>query len=333
MALWPSLSLCMSTSARPKSPDFLAKLAPRLARYPTRRKYLIGVSGGRDSMVLLRALFDLGYRKLVVCHLDHGLRGAQSRADAAFVQKQAAKLGLACESARADTLARAEEYRESTELAARELRYDFFAACAKKHRCPTLFLAHHAGDQVETVLFNFLRGTGSAGLSGMRAESTRGSLTLVRPLLGITRPEIDDYVAATKTRFREDATNAEQIATRNKLRIAVIPAIRSALGDSFEAAILRAAEISAEEHDWMEAQLPPLTERLSTRVLHDLAPALRRRFVHRWLKKHGIPEAGFQETARVLTLLNDGSGPAKVSLPGNWQARRRSGELFLEPSL
>lgn len=281
-------------------------------------------------MALLRALPELGYRKLVVCHLDHGLRGAQSRSDAAFVRRQAEKLGFPCESARADTLSRAKERRESTELAARELRYAFFADCARKHRCRTLFLAHHAGDQVETVLFNFLRGTGSAGLSGMRRETSRDGLTLLRPLLGLTRREIDDYVAVTKTPYREDATNAEQIATRNKLRLAVIPAIRSVLGDSFEAAILRAAEISAEEHDWMEAQLPPLTERLATRALHDLAPALRRRLVHRWLKKHGIPEAGFQETARVLTLLNDGSGPAKVSLPGNWQARRRSGDLFLE---
>jgi tRNA(Ile)-lysidine synthase len=323
----------MSTSARAKSPDLLAKLAARLGDYPIRRKYLIGVSGGRDSMLLLRALHALGYQKLVVCHLDHGLRGAQSRADAAFVAREAKKLDLPVEIKHADTKSRARENQESIELAARELRYAFFADCARRQRCRTLFLAHHAGDQVETVLFNFLRGTGSAGLSGMKFSSPRDGLTLVRPLLGVTRREIDDYVTTAKIRFREDPTNAEQIATRNKLRLGVIPAIRAALGDSFEAAILRTAEISAEEHAWMESQLPELTERLSTRALAPLHPALRRRLVHRWLRKQGIPEAGFQETARVLTLLNDGSGPAKVSLPGNWQARRRSGELFLEPSL
>jgi tRNA(Ile)-lysidine synthase len=164
----------------------------------------------------------------------------------------------------------------------------------------------------------------------MRPESSRDGLTLLRPLLLVPRAQINAYVAGDKITFREDATNAEQFATRNKLRLSVIPAIQDAMGASFEAAILRSSEILSEENEWMDSLLPPFAEKLSTRELIAMHAALRRRVVLRWLKSLGIPESGFQETVRVLSLLNDGSGPAKVSLPGNWQARRRSGEIFLE---
>ncbi len=330
MALWPCLSLCMSTSARARFPDLFAKLAGGLTSHSLRRKYLIGVSGGRDSIALLHALHELGYHKLVVCHLDHGLRGLASRGDAAFVRRRAEKLGYAYLADRAETKRMASEKRQSLELAGRQLRYEFFAKCARQHRCHKIFLAHHSGDQVETVLFNFFRGTGAAGLAGMRAESSREGLTLLRPFLGVSRSEINAYAAGEKITFREDATNAEQFATRNKLRLSVIPAIREAMGASFEAAILRTSEIMLEENEWMESLLPPFSEKLPSRELKAMPAALRRRVVLRWLKILGVPEAGFQETARVLSLLNDGSGPAKVSLPGNRQARRRSGEIFLE---
>jgi len=320
----------MSTSARARFPDFFARLTRGLAGHSPRSKYLIGVSGGRDSIALLHALHELGYRKLVVCHLDHGLRGAASRGDATFVRRRAEKLGYTFATERVETKRIASEQKQSIELAARQLRYGFFAKCARAHRCRRILLAHHAGDQVETVLFNFFRGTGAAGLTGMRLESTRDGLTLLRPLLGVPRNQINEYVTAEKITFREDATNAEQFATRNKLRLSVIPAIREAMGASFEAAILRTSEIMLEENEWLDAQLPPFAEKLPSLELAALPAALRRRVVLRWLKILGVPEAGFQETARVLSLLNDGSGPAKVSLPGNWQARRRSGEIFLE---
>lgn len=320
----------MSTSARARFPEFFTRLAQGLTAHSTRSKYLIGVSGGRDSIALLHALHELGYRKLIVCHLDHGLRAAASRGDATFVRRRAEKLGYVFETERAETKRIASQQKQSIELAARQLRYAFFAKCARQYRCSKILLAHHAGDQVETVLFNFFRGAGAPGLTGMRPVSTRDGLTLLRPLLGVPRERINEYVAGAKITFREDATNAEQIATRNKLRLSVIPAIRDAMGVSFEAAILRTAEIMAEENEWMDSQLPPFSQKLPSRELAAMPAALRRRVVLRWLKMRGVPEAGFQETARVLSLLNDGSGPAKVSLPGNWQARRRSGEIFLE---
>src|SRR5438034_7286017 len=117
-----------------------------LRRFPSGARYLIGVSGGRDSVVLLDAIADLDYRKLIVCHLDHQLRGRSSRADARFVEKLAAKydVDLAMESADVRTLAKRNKM--SIETAGRETRYKVFAKIAHKRRCGTIFLAHHADE-------------------------------------------------------------------------------------------------------------------------------------------------------------------------------------------
>ncbi len=301
-----------------------------LAAYSPRKKYLIGVSGGRDSMALLHALHAVGYRKLVVCHLNHGLRGASARADSDLARRAALRLGLAFESAKVEAQKCAILQKCSLELAARELRFAFFSQCARKHRCPRLVLAHHADDQIETCLFNFLRGAGAAGLAGIKPVSRRAGLEIIRPLLGISRDEITAYAKQEKLSWREDASNQSRAHTRNRLRLAVLPAITKALGSSHRAAILRAAEILREEDAWMESLVPPVSERLACKSLAAMPEALRRRLVLRWLQKHNVPEAGFQETIRTLSLLNNGSGPARVSLPGNFQARRRAGEIFLE---
>ena len=299
-----------------------------LARYPRGRTYLVGVSGGRDSMALLHALKRLGFQKLIVCHLDHGLRGKKSRGDAKFVTKQAALLGCEVEAARARTKEFAKATGRSLEAAARELRRAFFLECTKRRRCRRLLIAHHADDQVETCLFNFLRGSGAAGLAGIRPESTQGGLRIIRPMLEIPRDEISAFVAANKIPFREDHTNAELEHTRNRIRNLVIPAIAKAFGESFRGAVLRASHIFRIEDEWMESQTPEVAQALSCSVLRVMPEALRRRTVLRWLRRSAVPEPGFVETLRVLSLL-DTAGPAKVSLPGNLHARRRAGEIFL----
>ncbi len=281
-------------------------------------------------MVLLHVLKELGFQKIVVCHLDHTLRGRVSAADGQFVARQAQKLGCKLEQACAHTSDYAAQTKKSLELAARGLRQTFFEACAKRRRCSNLLLAHHADDQVETCLFNFLRGTGAAGLGGMRPVTTMGRLTVWRPLLGVTRAEIIRYQESRRIAHREDASNAETLHTRNKLRHGVIPAIEAVFGPSFSGAVLRAAEILREEEDWMSSLVPAPVKELSCKELRAMHPALRSRTVLRWLRAAGIPEAGRQETLRVLLLLEPDGSPAKVSLPGKSHARRRNGVLFLE---
>jgi len=313
--------------SRPRALD--AAVAAALAAYPRSRTFLVGVSGGRDSMALLHALKRLGFRKLVVCHLDHGLRGKWSRGDAGFVAKQAGLLGLDLESARARTGEFAKATGRSIEAAARELRRAFFLECSRRRHCRRLLLAHHADDQVETCLFNFLRGSGAAGLAGMKPESTRDGLRIIRPMLEISRGEITADVAAHKIPFREDHTNAEIEHTRNRIRNLVIPAIDGAFGESFRQAVLRASHIFRQEDEWLESQTPEFSKTLSCAALRAMPAALRHRAVLRWLRRSGVPEPGFFETRRALTLLDAREGPAKVSLPGNFHARRRSGEIFL----
>ena len=330
MARSNSPSRCTPILGPPRLNDLPARLSHALTAYPPEKKYLIGVSGGCDSMVLLHALHTLGYRKLIVCHLNHGLRGASSRADATLVRKAAARLGLDFESSKVAVKPFALSQKYSLETAGRELRFTFFTRCARKHRCPRILLAHHADDQIETGLFNFLRGTGAAGIAGIKPVSRRAGLEIIRPLLGLSRDEISVCAMKKKIPWREDASNTSRTHTRNRLRHDILPAITKALGTSYRTAILRAAEILREEDAWMESLVPPVTKRLSCKELLVMPEASRRRTVLRWLKKRGVPEAGFQETIRTLCLLNDGSGPAKVSLRGNFQARRRTGKIFLE---
>jgi len=286
-------------------------------------------------VALLHLLVDAGYRNLVVAHFNHRLRGKASEGDAAFVEKLAAKLDLPCEIGEGDVRKLASSRKCSLETAAREARYSFLAAVAKKQRTRMVVLAHHADDQVETCLFNFLRGSGIAGLSGMKARSKRTvggiELELLRPLLPIPKLELLGYLKERKIRFREDATNAVADASRNKLRLKVVPLIEELLGPSFKGSIVRNASLLADEEDLLSTLTLPIArhEKLRVKLLRELHPALRRRVLHAWLKNRGIDEPGFAEVERVASLL-DPEGPAKINLPGNRHARRRSGVLFIE---
>jgi tRNA(Ile)-lysidine synthase len=311
-------------------------LADLKAALPGPKRALVAVSGGRDSVALLHGLHALGWKKLTVVHLDHQLRGRVSRADAKFVERLAAKLGFRSVSGRADVRGYAAERGISIETAARELRHVLLAGVARRERCRDVLLAHHAEDQVETCLFNFLRGSGAAGLAGMRAETTLevGSVRLRvrRPMLKIRRAAIDAFLSSRRIRWREDASNRSPEHTRNRLRIRILPALAEEFGPSFPDAILRAAEILAVEEDWMrgEVERVDVSGDLTVRDLAAAPLALRRRVVRAWLDAAGVADVGFVETERVLMLL-DPAGPAKINLPGGRHARRRQGKIFLEP--
>ena len=299
-------------------------------------RYLVGVSGGRDSVALLNALLEAGFKRLVVCHINHGLRGRAAAADARFVAALAKRLGLECESERVDVARLAKEAGQSIETAARNTRYAFFARVARKRRCRALFLAHHADDQVETLLFNLFRGTGRAGLGGMSPDSGRTvdgvRLRLLRPMLGVWREEIDAYIAAHALQFREDESNRALDFTRNRVRHALLPVLERVFGRDVRGAVWRTAVILRAEEEWLAALAhEELGEEMGVAPLRKMPLAQQRRRIQAWLKKSGVPEVGFEQVETVRSLLAPGqSAPAKVNLPGNWHARRRAGKLFLE---
>ena len=308
-----------------------------LRKFPPHRRYLIGVSGGRDSVALLHWLVELGYRRLIVCHLDHQLRGQSSRADARLVEKLAGKYDLDLASGSADVRTLAGENKISIETAAREARYSFFAGVVRRRRCHTIFLAHHADDLVETFLINLFRGAGTTGLAAMREVSTRRvddvDLTIVRPLLSIWRDEIDNYVREHRLKFREDATNKNLAPLRNRVRHRIIPYLEKSLGRKIRQNIWRTAMITADEENWIDNQLPVSADRddhPSVKDLRGLPIALQRRVILKWLRAQNVSKIGFEVIERVRSLFAPETQIAKVNLAQNRHARRRSGRIVLE---
>ena len=306
-----------------------------MRNFPRDARYLIGVSGGRDSIALLHWLVNLGYNKLIVCHLNHQLRGQSSAADARFVQKLAAKYRVGFELGAANVRALARKKKMSLETAAREARYSFFARAAKRRRCHKIFLAHHADDLVETFLLNLIRGAGLTGLGGMRDVSSRQihgvDLTILRPLLSIWRSDIDKYVRECHLRFREDATNKNLAPTRNRIRNRIIPYLEKILGRNIRHNVWRTAIIAAEEEKWLDNQvLDSINADLSVPKLRALPVALQRRSILKWLRAQNISEIGFDVIERVRLLLDPNVRTAKVNLPQDRHARRRAKTIFIE---
>ncbi|PYI80713.1 MAG: tRNA lysidine(34) synthetase TilS [Verrucomicrobia bacterium] len=330
--------------------------------FPPDAPYLIGVSAGRDSVALLHWLISLGYERLIVCHLNHRLRGRSSDADAQFVKRlverynkdlvgQALRLPSARtskRSARCTTAgciefalgssnigAVAKKQKMSIETAARKARYEFFAETARRRSCRTIFVAHHADDLVETFLINLFRGAGNAGLAAMREISTRRidgvDLTIARPFLCVWRKEIDDYVGEHRLRFREDATNKNLSPLRNRIRHRIIPYLEKTLGRNIRPNIWRTAVIAADEEKWIESELRDSAHADFPVVkLRALPIALQRRALLKWLRAQNVPDIGFDAIERVRSLGNRDTRIAKVNLPGNRHARRRAGKIFLE---
>ena len=332
---------------------------------------LIGISGGADSVALLHMLLEHGHSNLILCHFNHQLRGIDSDTDATFVKNLAASLQLPFELGTENVQARATREKLSLEAAAREARYEFFSKVAQKvasqfsreakpqskrvsplihdyvyelngtdliapkHATPKLLLAHHADDQVETCFLHFLRGTGSAGLAGMLPVSQRTidgiELTIVRPLLSISKKELIAFLSSRQLTWQEDASNESHLPTRNRLRNRVLPLLDELIGTSYHSAITRTATILAAEDEYLESLAAPQAKepQLKTQELGIMPLALQRRVVHAWLRAHGFEDVSFAEVERVLSLLSL-DGPAKVNLPGDSHARRRSGVIFLE---
>ena len=308
-----------------------------LRNFSPAHRYLVGVSGGRDSVALLHFLDEQGYGNLIVCHLNHQLRGRASEADARFVVKLAARHGVSAEVASTDVRALAKKRKISTEVAAREARYSFFARIARRRRCHTIFLGHHADDLVETFLINLFRGAGTGGLSAMRETSTRRldgvDLTIARPLLSVWRRDVDAYVKTHRVKFREDASNKDLTPLRNRVRRRIIPYLEKSAGRNIRANVWRTAMIVAEEDNFFETLLPEKlagAAALAVEPLRKMSLAVQRRTLHKWLRAGQVAEVGFDLVERVRGLLDLASGVAKTNLPRNRHARRRAGKLFLE---
>jgi tRNA(Ile)-lysidine synthase len=301
------------------------------ASYSRQERHLVGVSGGVDSRVLLHLLPMLGFGNLVVCHLNHNLRGAESLEDSKFVRRLTRRLGLPLHM---ETLAGCPGPC-SIETAARQARLLFYAGAAEKYSTPSLFLAHHADDQVETFLFNLFRGTGSLDNAAIKPESEIAIesriLLIRRPLLQVWKDDICKFAKRFHLKFREDSTNVSRQMTRNRLRHDLIPAIEELMGRPVKQTLLRTIELAAGESEFLQSLVPEMQNRpeLDVRELRKLPVAIQRRTIYGWLRHQEIRGCGFDEIEAVRSLV-DRARVAKINLPRGVFCRRRAGHLFLQ---
>lgn len=217
-------------------------------------RIVAAVSGGADSVALLHMLLALapekGYR-VAAAHVNHGLRGAESDADESYVRELAERLGAECFVARVDVRAALPKYGNNKQSAARALRLEALGKFARSWRADAVALAHHADDQAETVLMRLLRGTGPGGLGGIRFLSHVNGMKLVRPLLRISKEELESYCSRHGLAPRFDSSNASRDYFRNRIRLDVMPYIMKQCGGASDA-LRRTAELAADEDDLLE---------------------------------------------------------------------------------
>lgn len=258
-----------------------------LAGLPADAPLCVALSGGADSVALLSML--TASPPLCAVHVHHGIRGEEADRDEQFCRVLAERLGVPLTVLRIDAPALARTRGVSLETAARDGRYAAICAQMKKSGIPLLVTAHHADDQLETLLQHLLRGSGLAGLCGIPAcRPLEDGLLVVRPLLAVTRAELRAYLAAAELDFVEDSTNADPCCTRNRLRLEVIPVLESLYGGGTKNAA-RCAALLTQDEAYLQSVAdeflknrgsePPLSELAAlprpifARVIRQLLPA------------------------------------------------------------
>jgi len=325
--------------------DFIRKFSETINRYgmiQSRDRIGAAVSGGPDSMALLHGL--VRYREsvpftLAVLHLNHGLRQDRSDGDEAFVRGCASDLGLPFLSERIRLHEIRRNRKGSLEELGREERYRFFSEAERSENLEKIALGHHRDDQVETVLMNFLRGSGLRGLRGM--EPVREG-RYIRPLIETSRKEILAFLEGNGIPFRRDETNGDLFYRRNRIRHDLLPILEERYNENIRETITRAASVLREENDFLEraarraVRLHPAGaggERYfpvdEIAVLH---PALQRRVIRHFLEE-SVGEKRqilFSHVAAVLGLV-EGTGPdGELHFPRGVVVTRQYGLLRIE---
>ena len=305
-------------------------------------RILVGVSGGRDSMVLLdliaRCQRDLELA-VVVGHVNHGLRGADSDADEALVRRAAGALGCGfCIRAiepEAERTGRSSRERPTLEEAARNLRRAALLEMAGEMGCDWIATAHHAADQAETMLLRLLRGTGPDGLAGMAPRSADGSW--LKPLLRVLPEAIVDWSEKERISWREDASNRDRRFARNRLRLDWIPELEATFNPQLLRTLGDLAEAGRRDLEWIEGLVDRAVEerveigtneiRFAIDGWDDVPEALGRRVVRRVLVEIGLGrDVTRAHLERVLAFLRRGRSAGRnkrLELPGGFVIRRR----------
>lgn len=300
---------------------------------------LCAVSGGADSVALLRALYALRDSlklKICACHFNHQLRGSEAERDAMFVHTLCQQLEIPCQTGQGEVAQYAQQHGQGIEEAAREMRYAFFMQAAETLGANKIATAHTADDNLETILFRLARGSAGRGLCGIPPVRD----CFIRPLLQITRAEIEAYLAALAQDFVHDSTNDSTEYTRNRIRHEIIPVLRT-LNPQCAAAAGRAARLLQADEEYLTAQAQKLQQdlcksvaggiELDGKALLKAPPALRGRVLQQVLQQLHMPMRQCTQAllSQLQALIAQKNPSAAYSLPQGLTAQRQYDKLWI----
>jgi tRNA(Ile)-lysidine synthase len=276
----------------------------------------VAVSGGADSVFLLHVLRELGFQ-LSVIHIEHGIRGAASLADAEFVRQLATSFELPFHLRRADV----PSIDGNLEEAARHVRHAFYSELIASGAVDRVATGHTRSDQAETVLYRILRGSGITGLSGILPVTAEG---LVRPLLELDRAEIEAWLRERGIAWREDETNRDRTYARNRLRHEILPMLRGGFNPQLDSALSNLATLARDEESYWASELPPgqkLTANgqplvLEVSQLATAPPALARRLIRRAVAAIQGGAVDYNHVERILDMAQLPNGHDRFQAPG-----------------
>ena len=317
-------------------------------------RVLIAISGGPDSVALLHLLLELREEyelTLILAHMEHGIRGEESREQAGFVQRIGRELGLDCFIRHVDVPLLSRMKSMSLEEAAREARYQFFRETAQRSGATKIALGHTADDQAETLLMRLLRGAGMDGLAAMRPRREE-DIPLIRPLLNVFHREILDFLQEQKISFCLDSTNQELDYLRNRIRLHLIPMLSREYNPQILSTLHQTASILGEEREWASSLVKEkLRQCLKPSVEGNLKPSVEGKKMHLSLEaflalplalqREVLREAvhqvssnpykiGFIKVSAVLQWLREGRVDGMLHLSHNMRIRKQVRSFWIE---
>jgi tRNA(Ile)-lysidine synthase len=278
-----------------------------LSKFPflVHKKLFLAVSGGLDSMVLLHLFQQLPY-EIAVLHCNFQLRGLESFDDEDFIKNYCQQNGITIFTTQFDTAAFANDYKLSTQVAARELRYNWFYELLENHEFDYILTAHHADDNLETFIINLSRGTGLEGLIGIPEQNDK----IIRPLLPFSREEISQYAEENTIQWREDSSNASNKYLRNKIRHDLVPVLKE-ISPNFLSAFQKTQSYLQESYEMAEDAAIMIYQQVAKEVGDDIHFDLNqlkklpnyKSYLYQWLN-----EFGFQAWNDIYDLVEAQSG-------------------------
>lgn len=290
-------------------------------------RVLIALSGGADSVTLLRLLSEISEKynlELGAAHVNHMLRATADR-DMHFCERLCEELGIPLKVLTVDIKQIAKGQGVSEELCARNVRYDFFESLGYDK----IATAHNKNDNAETILFNFMRGASLGGLCGIPYK--RGNI--IRPLLDIKKADITEFCKKNGYAFVTDETNFEELYTRNKIRLSLIPEIENTFNENFVNVVTANSELLSCDASFLDSfSKSSYSGKVLSSYVNDMHPAVLMRIIQIYYKERTNAQQNLSHSFvnKIISLLKDGQTGSKIDLPNGFEAYLSYGKLIID---